>query len=344
MIAGGTPDGLPTLERTLAELVTRSFPSGFSLAVVDAGGTLVSAYGGEACRIGTARPITTRTSYDLASLTKVVCSVTLALVYAGRGMLTLDDPVVDWLPGFSRSDTTLLHLLTHTSGLVAHRPFFERLRGRAAIVEAVFEEAAGSAPTGEVLYSDLNFMLLGWVLEACGGAGLGELFATEVALPLGMNRTGFLPAQGEETAATELDGDQRLVPGLVWGEVHDGNAYALGGVAGHAGLFAPVADLAVFVQTSARSRRPCAGPAGAAGDVGAAGPAAARTFAASGGVSIPRTGATGRTTPCGTRASPEHRCCSRSPVVSASSSSRTRSIRTGASRTRQPCERLCTEP
>lgn len=248
VIAGGAPDGLTTLERTLAELVARSFPSGFSLAVVDAGGTLMSAYGGEACRIGTARPITTCTSYDLASLTKVVCSVTLALVYAGRGMLSVDDPVVDWLPGFSRSDTTLLHLLTHTSGLVAHRPFFERLRGRAAIVEAVFEEAAGSAPTGEVLYSDLNFMLLGWVLEACGGAGLEELFATEVAVPLGMNRTGFRPAQGEETAATELDGDQRLVPGLVWGEVHDGNAYALGGVAGHAGLFAPVADLADFVR------------------------------------------------------------------------------------------------
>jgi len=239
---------LTALKAVLADLVAGSLPSGLSLAVVDASGTLFSAYGGQACQVGVARPITSGTSYDLASLTKVVCSVTLALVYAERGMLSLDDPVAAWLTGFPRSDTTLRHLLTHTSGLVPHRPFFEHLRGRPAIEAAVLEEATKSAPAGEVLYSDLNFMLLGWTLEGCGGAGLDELFTQEVALPLGMARTGFRPGPGEETAATELDGDQRLAPGLVWGEVHDGNAYALEGVAGHAGLFAPLKDLVGFVR------------------------------------------------------------------------------------------------
>ena len=239
---------LTALKELLADLVSGSFPSGLSLAVVDETGTLFSAYGGQACLVGTPSPITSFTSYDLASLTKVVCSVTLALVYAERAKLNLDDPVTCFLAGFPRSDTTLSHLLTHTSGLVAHRPFFEHLRGQQAIEAAVFEEATTSVPTGEVLYSDLNFMLLGWVLEACGGARLDELFAEEVALVLGMTRTGFRPGPEEETAATELDGDQRLGHELVWGEVHDGNAYALGGVAGHAGLFGPLEDLAAFIR------------------------------------------------------------------------------------------------
>ncbi len=242
------PQDLTALEGLLAQLVSGSFPSGFSLAVVDAKGPLFSALGGQACRVGTTRPITPRTSYDLASLTKVVCSVTLTLVFERRGMLALEDTVQQWLPGFPRSDTTLLHLLTHTSGLIDHRPFFESLSGRGAIEAAVFQEATRSAPTGEVLYSDLSFMLIGWVLEACGGASLDKLFAREVAGPLEMSRTGFRPAPTDETAATELDGDQRLTPGLVWGEVHDGNAHALGGVAGHAGLFAPIDDLVAFTR------------------------------------------------------------------------------------------------
>ena len=173
--------GLTALRGTLTDLLSGSFPSGLSLAVLDSEGPLFSAYGGQACRVGTERPITAETLYDLASLTKVVCSLTLTLVFADRGMLFLEDPVERWLPAFPRSNTTLLHLLTHTSGLVAHRPFFEHLRGRRAIEAAVLEEAASSEPTGQVLYSDLNFMLLGWVLEACGGAPLDELFASEVA-------------------------------------------------------------------------------------------------------------------------------------------------------------------
>ena len=239
---------LAALEALLGHFVSGAFPSGFSLAVVDGEGPLFSAYGGQACRVGKPRPVTALTSYDLASLTKVVCSVTLTLAFVERGVLTLEDRVDQWLAGFPRSDTTLAHLLTHTSGLVAHIPFFESLHGRQAIEAAVFAQAAGSAPNGEVLYSDLSFMLLGWALEACGGASLDRLFAAEVAGPLALSRTGFRPGPEEETAATELDGDQRLTPGLVWGEVHDGNAHALGGVAGHAGLFAPLDDLVQFTR------------------------------------------------------------------------------------------------
>jgi CubicO group peptidase (beta-lactamase class C family) len=236
------------LKEMLRDIVSGPSPTGLSIAVLDADGLIFSAYGGQACRVGTALPVTRATSYDLASLTKVVCSVTLTVVLARSGLLSLEDPVEAWLPEFPRSGCTLMNLLTHTSGLVDHRPFFEHLSGRRDIASAVIEEATRSAPTGEVLYSDLNFMLLGWVLEACGGDRLDHLFADRVTTPLGMEKTVFGPVTKEEAAATELDGDQRLTPGLVWGEVHDGNAYALGGVAGHAGLFAPLDDLVSLVR------------------------------------------------------------------------------------------------
>ena len=242
------PHNSGALKALLTDLVSEGFPSGLSLAIVGPEAIMFSAYGGVACRDDEMRAITEATSYDLASLTKVVCTVTLTLVLEGQGKLSMDDPVQTWLAGFPRSDVTLRHLLTHTSGLVAHRPFFETLTGRAGIEAAVFDEAAGRGPSGEVLYSDLNFMLLGWVLEACSGARLDDLFADDVASRLEMKRTGFRPGPLEETAATELDGDQRLVPGLIQGEVHDGNCYALGCVAGHAGLFAPLDELAIFLR------------------------------------------------------------------------------------------------
>jgi serine-type D-Ala-D-Ala carboxypeptidase len=220
------------------------------LAVVEGDGVILRAFGGDACAVGEVVPATNETSYDLASLTKVVCTVTLALIARQRGALALHDPVARWLPGYPQEQTTLWHLLTHTAGLVDHRPFYMTLQGRTQIEDAVFAEAKGSIPGQQVRYSDLSYMLLGWVMEACWGRNLDDAFAAEVAVPLGMGRTMFRPPRSDRyaIAATELDGDQRRVPGLVWGEVHDGNAFALGGVSGHAGLFAPVGDLARFAR------------------------------------------------------------------------------------------------
>jgi len=239
-----------SLRGYLTDLVSDGFPPGVSLAVVDVEGTALEAFGGYACTYGEIVPTTAETSYDLASLTKVVCTVTLTLIAQQRGMLDLDDPVAKWLSGYPQERTTLWHLVTHISGLVDHRPFYETCTGRSEIKAAVLAEGREAAPGTDVRYSDLNYMLLGWVLEACFGQDLDAAFATEVGVPLGLARTRFRPPAAERrlTAATELDGDQRSTPGLVWGEVHDGNAYALGGVAGHAGLFAPLSELARFVQ------------------------------------------------------------------------------------------------
>jgi CubicO group peptidase (beta-lactamase class C family)/ribosomal protein S18 acetylase RimI-like enzyme len=241
----------PVLRRLrgyLDELVDKGFPPSISLAIVGRDGPVLECFGGKACVVGEVVPTTIRTCYDLASLTKLVCTVTLVLAAAQRGELALDDPVRRFLPSYPNSATTLRHLLTHTAGLVDHRPFFATLEGREQIEAAVYQEARGAGPTATVRYSDLGFMLLGWALERLYGAALDELFASKVARPLGLDRTGFRPTvDRHEIAATELDSDQRRGPGLVWGEVHDGNAFALGGVAGHAGLFAPLEDLARYL-------------------------------------------------------------------------------------------------
>ena len=244
------PAVLRRLHAYLASLLSEGFPPSVSLAVVQPGGVVLEAFGGWACTVDETVATTAGTRYDLASLTKVVCTTTLALMARERRALALEDPVVRWLPGYPQARTTLWHLLTHTSGLIDHVPFYATAAGRAPIEAALYAEASSSEPGEMVRYSDLNFMLLGWALEACLGRSLDEAFAVEVAAPLGLQHTQFRPslADRRRTAATELDGDQRLGPGLVWGEVHDGNAYALGGVAGHAGLFAPLGDLARFVQ------------------------------------------------------------------------------------------------
>jgi GntR family transcriptional regulator len=250
------------IARLLGEAVAGGYPAGATLLVVDEEGELLRTFGGWLCVVSEAVPTARETIYDLASLTKVVCTVTLALSLAERGDWGLDDPAAAFLPGFPQSGITLRRLLTHTSGLPAHRELYRLERGKQAIRDAVFAEARNAEP-GPVVYSDLGYMLLGWAIEETSGVPLDHSFAETVAAPLGLARTRFRPPKRERRliAATELDGDQRLEPGLVWGEVHDGNAWALGGVAGHAGLFAPATDLGRFASALLSDRHPVLGAA-----------------------------------------------------------------------------------
>jgi CubicO group peptidase (beta-lactamase class C family) len=237
------------LARLLGESIAGGYPAGATLLVVDGAGELLRSHGGWSCIVDERIETSRDTIYDLASLTKVVTTVTLSLSLAERGAWALDDPVALRLPGFPNGETTLRQLLTHTAGLPAHRELYRLVGGEPAIREAVYAEAADAVP-GSVLYSDLGYMLLGWAIADHLGAPIDRAFAETIAAPLGLEHTRFRPPKRERglIAATELDGDQRLDPGLVWGDVHDGNAWALGGVAGHAGLFAPAADLGRFAS------------------------------------------------------------------------------------------------
>ncbi|MGW0880423.1 serine hydrolase domain-containing protein [Streptomyces sp. NPDC002671] len=193
-------------------------------------------------------PMTVDTPFDLASLTKLFTSVT-AVQQIERGTLGIDARVGDHLPDFHaavRHGITVRQLLTHTSGLRPELPLYDCQddRARLALLRA---EPPTTAP-GTYVYSDLNMLLLQSVLERVTGRTLDVLIEDGITRPLGMTRTRFGPCPG--AAATE---DQRRPwakadRGMLRGVVHDENAWALGGVAGHAGLFSTAPDLAVFCR------------------------------------------------------------------------------------------------
>jgi len=186
------------------------------------------------------------TIFDLASLTKVVATTTVTLALAGRGELALGDPVAGYLPDARAcrdGRVTIAHLLTHTSGLPGSRTFYCWCGSRAELLRDLRQTPLDVPPGSRAAYSDLGFMLLGEVVAAVAGEPLDAAVRRRVTGPLGMTMTGFGPnGPAARFAATECRGD-----GSAWtGTVHDENARLMGGVAGHAGLFAPAADLARF--------------------------------------------------------------------------------------------------
>lgn len=194
-------------------------------------------------------PMTVDTPFDLASLTKLFTAVA-AVQQLERGTLGIDARVGAYLPDFRAAAVhgiTVRQLLTHTSGLRPELPLHD-CPDDAARLDLLRAEAP-SSPPGTYRYSDLNMLLLQYVLERITGRTLDVLVHEGITRPLGMTATDFGPRPG--AAATE---DQRRPwakadRGMLRGVVHDENAWALGGPAGHAGLFSTARDLAVFCRT-----------------------------------------------------------------------------------------------
>jgi len=263
-LPGRPADHYPVISQFLMRQLAGAIPPGLAMEVRSSAATAYSAAGGWAKLTESAPgsaspagptsrvlpqapvPADTGTLFDLASLTKVVATLPLVLLLHQRRRWSVDDPVARWLPGAPASPVTISDCLLHIAGLVPFRQYYLTCAGPEEIRRAVIAELAAAA-VGPVSYSDVGFMLLGWAVENCAGESLATLFAREVARPLGMTSTGYLPAAPRpRIAATEADGDVRTRAGLVWGDVHDGNAFALGGTSGHAGLFGTVADLGRF--------------------------------------------------------------------------------------------------
>jgi CubicO group peptidase (beta-lactamase class C family) len=218
-------------------------------------------------------PMAPDTIFDLASLTKVMATTTAVMLLAEQGGLALDDPVAKHLPLFGergKEAVTVRQLLTHAAGLHPwrgfHEPLLERERKKGErilatpaakewVLHSIYRSALVHEPGSAAVYGDLDFIVLGALVEAVCGQPL-ERFADErVFRPLGLAETGFVPvgegapplpeARRRRIAATE---NCPWRGRIVWGEVHDPNAWAMGGVAGHAGLFAPAADVMRFAE------------------------------------------------------------------------------------------------
>jgi len=201
-----------------------------------------------------ASPAGVRSIYDIASLTKVVGTTTAAMLLVDEGRLDLDTPVVEYLPWWAAGDpakesVTVRHLLLHRAGLPPFRRFYLEMEGKDAYMSAIGDLELDYEPGTRTVYSDIGLMVMGFVIERLSGQGLDEFLAERVWDRLGMNDTGFRPANTlkDRIAPTEVDTVFRNTH--VHGVVHDENAYAMGGVAGHAGLFSTAADLGVLAQT-----------------------------------------------------------------------------------------------
>ena len=243
-------DRLARIDRAVKQgLAAGGFPG--AAVVVGRNGAIVWERGYGAAEWGFGLPAVNAraTMYDLASITKAVATSAAAMVLYDRGKLKLDAPVSRYLPEYRRGDkarVTVRDLLTHRSGLPAGRD----LRKARSVREArrlVLEAPLVAPPGVRTEYSDVGADVLGFVVEKIAGERLDQFVTRTVYRRLGLRNTVFLPARDRRSriAPTEKN-PPRGYP--LRGEVHDENAYKLGGVAGHAGLFGTASDLSIFAQ------------------------------------------------------------------------------------------------
>jgi beta-N-acetylhexosaminidase len=199
-----------------------------------------------------------RTMYDVASLTKVIVTTTLVekLVEGDfHSPLQLDAPVERYLPEWAsgpqpewRRKVTVRHLMTHTSGLPPFKEYWRTSKGKPDTLKMIFAEPLESEPGTKMVYSDLGIILMAEIIERLTGRTVDDLAKEYIFSPLGMNDSMYKPPKKlwPLIAPTEFDANFRKR--LIQGEVHDENAFAIGGVSGHAGLFSTAPDLAAFCQ------------------------------------------------------------------------------------------------
>lgn len=242
------------IEKSIAD---KAFP-GATLAVGYHGKVAIHAFG-KLSYDAQAPAVAEQTKYDIASLTKVVATTTLVAKLVEGDFpvgLDLDAKVERYLPEWGatpgqkdwRSRVTVRHLLTHTSGLPPFKEYWRTSKGKQDTLSRIFAEPLDYEPGTKEVYSDLGIILMGEIIERLTGRTLDDLAKSYIFDPSGMSNTMFRPAKKlwPQIAPTEIDNNLRHR--LVQGEVHDENAFAVGGVAGHAGLFSTAPDLAAFCQ------------------------------------------------------------------------------------------------
>ena len=246
---GMVPERLEAIDRIVAEgLRDRKLPG--CVVIVGHRGKLVlrKAYGQRRVK-PESEEMTLDTIFDLASLTKPISTATSIHRLVEQGKLELDAPVARYLPDFAangKEGITIRHLLLHTSGLIPDNAIGDYLLGPQKAWEKIMALKPDDPLDQRFRYSDVNFLVLGKLVERASGRPINEYARDEIFTPLGMKETGYLPPKEllPRIAPTEKKGETWIT-----GFVHDPRALALGGVAGHAGLFSTADDLAIYAQT-----------------------------------------------------------------------------------------------
>ena len=195
--------------------------------------------------------VTTATPFDLASVTKVVATATMAMILYERGLLDLEAPVVAIAPEFSGSDSRRKHitvrmLLAHSSGLPAYEKLYQRASCKDELLSLAFNTNLTADPGARAEYSDIGFIILGSLLERIADEALDRFCQREIFGALGMVHTMFNPPAAVRGLIPPTVADCVLRHRVIQGEVQDENASVLGGVAGHAGVFSSATDMAIF--------------------------------------------------------------------------------------------------
>lgn len=195
-------------------------------------------------------PVDENTIYDMASLTKVIATTTASMILEEQGLLDLDRTVASYLPEFNAPDKaniTVRMIVTHRGGLEAFAALYKTFKGRDQYLEQINARPLKSVPGTATVYSDWDMILQQLIIEKITGQALDRYVDEHVFRPLGMTSTMFNPDPSllSRIAPTEIDTARG---GLVHGKVHDENAWAMGGVSGHAGLFSTARDLSIFAQ------------------------------------------------------------------------------------------------
>lgn len=194
--------------------------------------------------------MTVDTIFDMASLTKVIATTTAVMQLIELGKIRLNDPVAKYIPEFAQNgkeDITIRQLLTHYSGLAPDIDFTPAFDSKESAFRLACAETPLQAPGSAFIYSDTNFIMLGWLVEKLSGETLDVYTSRHIFQPLKMTHTRFLPpaAWKPKIAPTQYDENEHMLRGVV----HDPRSRRMGGVAGHAGLFSTADDLAKFAQT-----------------------------------------------------------------------------------------------
>jgi serine-type D-Ala-D-Ala carboxypeptidase len=203
--------------------------------------------------------VSARTIFDLASVTKVLATTAMAMVLYDRGELDLEMPVRNVIPEFAGDDprkdeVTIRMLLSHSSGLPAYEKLFEKMKTGERLLQACYEMPLVAEPGSVAAYSDIGFIVLGQALSRIADELLDRFCQANIFGPLGMASTSFCPPASIRPSIPPTANDTWFRHRVVQGEVHDENASVLGGVAGHAGLFACASDLATFADAVLNSK------------------------------------------------------------------------------------------
>ncbi|MGB8594866.1 MAG: serine hydrolase domain-containing protein [Candidatus Sulfotelmatobacter sp.] len=235
-------------------IAQHAFPAA-SIAITHCGGLVALKAFGRFTYEPNSPAVTPTTLFDLASVTKIVATTSMAMLLYERGLLDLDAPVDAIVPEFlqavsdaRRHNVTLRMLLAHSSGLPAYEKLFLRAHTRDELLQAAFATPLASNPGSRADYSDIGFILLGVALERIADESLDRFCQRELFAPLGMINTTFNPPKEIRAQIPPTTDDRSFRHRLIQGEVQDENASVLGGVAGHAGVFSTAADLARFAH------------------------------------------------------------------------------------------------